>query len=95
MVDGKKVCVILPAYNAARTLTQTCAESPRGVVDDVVLVDDASRDNTVEIALGLGMHVVRHEDNCGYGGNQKTFSQKWCSDRAALDIVVMLHPDYQ
>jgi len=93
MINGKKLVVILPAYNAAKTLEMTWKEIPFDYVDDVVLVDDASRDNTVEEANRLGIRTIVHTDNLGYGGNQKT-----CY-RAALalgaDIVVMLHPDYQ
>ncbi len=94
MILGKKLVVVLPAYNAEKTLAQTYAEIPFDIVDEVVLVDDASRDETVELAKRLGIrHVVRHERNKGYGGNQKT-----CYDTAlalGADIVVMLHPDYQ
>jgi len=93
MISGKKVVVVLPAYNAARTLARTVAEIPRDIVDDVILTDDASRDDTAEIAEKLGLRTLRHDRNKGYGGNQKT-----CY-RAALDhgadIVIMLHPDYQ
>ncbi|WP_376696851.1 glycosyltransferase family 2 protein [Wenzhouxiangella sp. EGI_FJ10305] len=94
MIRGHKVVVVMPAYNAARTLEQTLAEVPRDLVDDIVLVDDASQDDTADLARKLGVeHVIRHDENRGYGGNQKT-----CY-RAALDldadIVVMLHPDYQ
>ena len=93
MLNGKKIIVILPAYNAAKTLETTWKEIPFDFVDDVVLVDDASRDNTVEEAERLGIKTIVHVANRGYGGNQKT-----CY-RAALelgaDIVVMLHPDYQ
>jgi glycosyltransferase involved in cell wall biosynthesis len=93
MLSGKKVTVVLPAYNAARTLARTVAEIPREIVDDVILTDDASRDDTLRIAGDLGLHTLRHDRNKGYGGNQKT-----CY-RAALargaDIVIMLHPDYQ
>ncbi|MFN3344505.1 MAG: glycosyltransferase family 2 protein [Chloroherpetonaceae bacterium] len=94
MILGKKLVVVLPAYNAEKTLAQTYAEIPFDIVDDVVLVDDASRDETVLLAKKLGIrHVIRHEKNKGYGGNQKT-----CYDKAlslGADIVVMLHPDYQ
>jgi glycosyltransferase involved in cell wall biosynthesis len=87
------VVVVLPAYNAARTLVRTYRDIPREVVDAVILVDDASQDDTVEIARLLNLKVIQHEKNLGYGGNQKT-----CY-RAALesgaDIVVMVHPDYQ
>lgn len=93
MIQGKKVIVVLPAYNAGKTLERTVAAIPREVVDDIVLVDDASRDETVAVARSLGLGVVVHPRNRGYGANQKT-----CY-RAALargaDIVVMLHPDYQ
>ncbi len=94
MILGKKLVVVLPAYNAEKTLAQTYAEIPFDIVDEVVLVDDASHDETVNLAKQLGIrHVIRHERNKGYGGNQKT-----CYDTAlalGADIVVMLHPDYQ
>lgn len=93
MVNGKKVVVVLPAYNAAKTLKMTYQEIPHAFVDDVVLVDDASWDGTPAVAQELGIKTVIHEENKGYGGNQKT-----CY-RTALDldadIVIMLHPDYQ
>ncbi|QLH48258.1 MAG: glycosyltransferase family 2 protein [Bacteroidota bacterium] len=86
--------VVLPAYNAALTLERTFAEIPFDIVDDVVLVDDRSKDNTVEVARNLGIqHIIIHDRNKGYGGNQKS-----CYDKAlelGADIVVMLHPDYQ
>ncbi|MEZ4738694.1 MAG: glycosyltransferase family 2 protein [Flavobacteriales bacterium] len=94
MYEGKKVVVVLPAYRAALTLKQTYDEIPFPLVDEVVLVDDRSPDNTVEVARQLGIkHIVVHEKNRGYGGNQKS-----CYDKALElggDIVVMLHPDYQ
>lgn len=94
MIHGKKIVVVLPAYNAALTLKKTYEEIPFDIVDDVVLVDDCSRDNTVEVAHSVGIkHVIKHEKNKGYGGNQKT-----CYDKALelkADIVIMLHPDYQ
>ena len=94
MLKKKKIVVVLPAYNAAETLEQTYAEIPMDIVDEVVLVDDASRDFTVEIAHKLGIHhIIKHEVNKGYGGNQKT-----CYNKAleiGADIVVMIHPDYQ
>jgi glycosyltransferase involved in cell wall biosynthesis len=94
MLNGKKIVVVLPAYNAELTLEKTYNEIPFQVVDDVVLVDDAGNDNTSELAKRIGIkHVVRHEKNKGYGGNQKT-----CYDTArklGADIVIMLHPDYQ
>jgi len=93
MLDGKKIVVVLPAYNAAKTLEWTYREIPFSIVDDVILVDDASNDATAALAQQLGIHTIVHPQNKGYGGNQKT-----CY-RAALDlgadIVVMLHPDYQ
>ena len=93
MIGNRRVSVVLPAYNAERTLRQTVAEIPEDVVDDIILTDDASRDNTVAVARSLGLHVLRHDRNRGYGGNQKTCYQA-ALDRGA-DIVVMLHPDYQ
>jgi glycosyltransferase involved in cell wall biosynthesis len=93
MIDGRKVTVVLPAYNAARTLRQTFAEIPQDVVDDVILTDDASKDATRDIAAALGIHVIVHPTNRGYGGNQKSCYAA-AIDRGA-DIVVMLHPDYQ
>jgi glycosyltransferase involved in cell wall biosynthesis len=94
MFNNKKVVVILPAYNAAQTLEKTYREIPFDIVDDVVLVDDYSKDNTSELAKKLGInHVIRHEQNKGYGGNQKTCYAKALELNA--DIVIMLHPDYQ
>src|SRR5580693_4575472 len=94
MYNGKKVAVVLPAYNAANTLEITYREIPLDVVDEVILVDDASKDNTVEVGKKLGIHhVIKHEQNKGYGGNQKTCYTKALELKA--DIVVMLHPDYQ
>ncbi|NBD96066.1 MAG: glycosyltransferase [Gammaproteobacteria bacterium] len=94
MIRNHKVVIVMPAYNAGRTLEKTLAEVPRDVVDDVVLVDDASQDDTAELARSLGIdHVIRHEKNRGYGGNQKT-CYRTALDLGA-DIVVMLHPDYQ
>ena len=93
MIAGKKVCVVMPAFNAERTLRQTTAEIDRSVVDDVVLVDDASSDETVAVARELGLHQVVHPQNRGYGGNQKTCYIEALARGA--DIVVMLHPDYQ
>jgi glycosyltransferase involved in cell wall biosynthesis len=94
MIHNKKVVIVLPAYNAALTLEQTYREIPFNIVDEVVLVDDASKDNTVEVGSKLGIkHIIRHEKNKGYGGNQKS-----CYDKAlslSADIVIMLHPDYQ
>lgn len=94
MIEQQKVVVVLPAYNAERTLSATLAEIPAGVVDDVVLVDDASSDDTADLARELGLeHVLVHDRNRGYGANQKTCYAKALSLDA--DIVVMLHPDYQ
>ncbi|HQQ94482.1 MAG TPA: glycosyltransferase family 2 protein [Bacteroidia bacterium] len=94
MINGKKIVCVLPAYNASLTLKKTYDEIPFDIVDEVVLVDDASKDNTVEVAKSIGIrHVISHEKNKGYGGNQKT-----CYDTALklnADIVIMLHPDYQ
>src|SRR5512137_1467584 len=72
MIGGKRICVVMPAYNAARTLEATSAEVDRTLVDDVILVDDASRDGTVPLARDLGLHHIVHPSNRGYGGNQKT-----------------------
>jgi len=86
--------IVLPAYNAAKTLEQTYREIPFDIVDDVILVDDASRDHTIEVAKILGIkHIIRHEQNKGYGGNQKTCYAKALELKA--DVVIMLHPDYQ
>ena len=94
MINNKKITVVLPAYNAERTLETTYREIPFDIVDEVILVDDKSRDNTVAKARELGIkHVILHEVNKGYGGNQKT-----CYNKALdlnSDIIVMLHPDYQ
>lgn len=93
MLNGKRIVVVMPAYNAAKTLEMTYNEIPRDVVDDVVLVDDASRDETADVARRLGITTVVHRQNRGYGGNQKT-CYKTALDLGA-DIVVMVHPDYQ
>jgi glycosyltransferase involved in cell wall biosynthesis len=93
MLDQKKIIVVLPAYNAAKTLQQTYAEIPIEIVDDIILVDDASHDRTVAVAKKLGIHTIVHAENIGYGGNQKTCYRE--ALRLEADIVVMLHPDYQ
>lgn len=94
MLHSKKIVIVLPAYNAAKTLEQTYREIPFDIVDEVILVDDASRDDTIEIATTLGIkHVIRHEKNKGYGGNQKTCYAK--ALELGADVVIMLHPDYQ
>jgi len=94
MYKSKKVVVVLPAYNAALTLEQTYSEIPMNIVDEVILCDDASMDNTVEVGKQLGIrHIIRHEKNTGYGGNQKSLYNKALD--LGGDIVIMLHPDYQ
>jgi glycosyltransferase involved in cell wall biosynthesis len=94
MYQNKKVVVVLPAYNAAKTLEQTYREIPLDYVDEVVLVDDASKDDTVKVAQSLGIkHIIIHEKNKGYGGNQKSCYKK--ALELGADIVIMLHPDYQ
>jgi glycosyltransferase involved in cell wall biosynthesis len=93
MADKKRVIVVMPAYNAAKTLERTYRDIPAGVVDKVILVDDVSHDETVDIARKLGLTVVIHVQNKGYGGNQKTCYLEALKD--AADVVVMLHPDYQ
>ena len=93
MLGGKRVCVVMPAYNAEATLTKTVAEVPRPLVDDIILVDDCSSDRTAEVARQLGLHTMVHVKNRGYGGNQKTCYREALKRQA--DIVVMLHPDYQ
>ncbi|MCK9595255.1 MAG: glycosyltransferase family 2 protein [Candidatus Omnitrophica bacterium] len=89
----EKVIVVMPAYNAASTLERTINDIPPGSVDEIILVDDASRDNTVDIAKRLGLTVVEHQNNLGYGANQKTCYGLALSKKA--DYVVMIHPDYQ
>ncbi len=93
MINGKRIMVVLPAYNAGRTLERTIADIPPGIVDDLLLVDDASGDDTVEVAERLGIPRVVHPVNRGYGANQKTCYTEALARGA--DIVVMLHPDYQ
>lgn len=94
MYKGKKLVVVFPAYNASKTIEMTLNEVPMDIVDEMILVDDASKDDTSEVAKQLGIHhVIRHEKNKGYGGNQKT-----CYNKAleiGADIVIMVHPDYQ
>ncbi len=94
MLGNKKIAVVLPAYNAALTLGKTYNEIPFDIVDEVILTDDNSKDNTIEVAQQLGIkHIIVHEKNRGYGGNQKS-----CYNKALelnTDIIVMLHPDYQ
>lgn len=93
MINGRRLVVVMPAYNAEKTLRQTYAEVPREYVDEVILVDDGSHDQTVEIARSLGIHTFVHPQNRGYGGNQKTCYTE--ALRRGGEIVVMVHPDYQ
>ena len=93
MLNGKKIIVVMPAYNAAKTLSKTVAEIPREIVDEILLVDDASADETVSVANELGLTVFKHEQNFGYGRNQKTCYRE--ALKSGADIVVMVHPDYQ
>ena len=94
MLKGKKICVVLPAYNAALTLERTYGEVPMDIVDEVILVDDNSSDDTVGVARALGIrHIICHDENKGYGGNQKSCYAK--ALELGADVVVMLHPDYQ
>src|SRR5215469_15386910 len=93
MLNGKSVVVVMPAYNAAATLKQTCGEVPLDVVDEVLLVDDSSSDSTVDLARELGLTTFVHDRNLGYGRNQKTCYREALARGA--DIIVMLHPDYQ
>jgi glycosyltransferase involved in cell wall biosynthesis len=93
MISGFRLVVVLPAYNAEKTLERTLREVPPGLVDEYLLVDDASRDDTAELARKLGLACIVHPENRGYGGNQKT-CYAGALERGA-DIVVMLHPDYQ
>lgn len=94
MINGQKIVVVLPAYNAAKTLRQTFEEIDQSLVDEVILVDDASKDNTVSIAREIGIrHIIRHQQNKGYGGNQKSCYRK--ALEIGGDIIIMLHPDYQ
>ncbi len=93
MFHGKKVVIVMPAYNAAKTIERTYREIPLDLVDEVVVTDDASHDETVEIARRLGLRTLVHRTNRGYGGNQKTCYTE--ALRLGADVVVMLHPDYQ
>jgi glycosyltransferase involved in cell wall biosynthesis len=94
MILGKKVVVVLPAFNAEKTLQSTYDEIPKDIVDEIILVDDASRDRTFELAERIGIrHAIRHERNRGYGGNQKTCYKK--ALELGADIIILLHPDYQ
>ncbi|MEN9281578.1 MAG: hypothetical protein RL594_513 [Bacteroidota bacterium] len=94
MINGKRIVVVMPAYNAEKTLEMTYREIPMDIVDEVILVDDHSRDNTTQLAHELGIdHVIRHDNNRGYGGNQKTCYAK--ALECGADVVIMVHPDYQ
>jgi glycosyltransferase involved in cell wall biosynthesis len=94
MIKKKKVIVVLPAFNAAKTIEKTISEIPRDIVDEVILVDDNSRDNTIEMAKKCNIqHIIKHNVNLGYGANQKSCYQKALELKA--DIVIMVHPDYQ
>lgn len=93
MIDGRKVIVVLPAYNAAKTLETTVSELDRKVVDDILLVDDCSSDETVKLARDLGIRSFLHDKNYGYGRNQKTCYAE--ALKSGADVIVMLHPDYQ
>lgn len=94
MINNKKIIVVLPAYNAEKTLQKTFEEIPFDVVDEVIITDDFSKDNTVDVAKHLGIkHIISHDKNKGYGANQKSCYQKAIA--LGADIIVMLHPDYQ
>ena len=94
MINNKRVTVVLPAYNAAKTLSKTLAEVPMDIVDEIILCDDNSTDDTIAVAKSLNIHhIISHQVNRGYGGNQKSLYDKAIATRA--DIVIMLHPDYQ
>ena len=94
MVNNKRVTVVLPAYNAAKTLSKTLAEVPMHIVDEIILCDDNSTDDTIAVAKSLNInHIISHQVNRGYGGNQKSLYDKAIATNA--DIVIMLHPDYQ
>ena len=93
MINGKKVIVVLPAYNAERTLMATYEDIPKDIVDDMILVDDGSRDTTVEISKKLGIQTIIHPSNKGYGANQKTCYREALKKNP--DMIIMLHPDYQ
>ena len=92
MIGNQKIVVVMPAYNAEKTLERTVAEIP-SMVDDIIVVDDRSKDGTVDVARKLGLHTIQHEKNRGYGGNQKTCYLE--ALRRGADIIVMVHPDYQ
>jgi len=93
VIKGNRVVVVMPAYNAEKTLEMVYKEIPTDIVDDIILVDDCSTDNTAQVGNKLGLHVMVHDKNTGYGGNQKTSYDE--ALRRGADIVIMLHPDYQ
>lgn len=93
MLEGKKIVVVMPAYNAEKTLEKTYNDIPKEIVDDVIVTDDCSSDNTAELAREMGLTVFKHSTNKGYGANQKTCYAE--ALKRGADIVVMLHPDYQ
>jgi glycosyltransferase involved in cell wall biosynthesis len=93
MLKEKRIVVVMPAYNAERTLRRTHREIPQDIVDEVILVDDQSQDRTAEIARSMGLHTIVHSRNVGYGGNQKTCYRE--AIKLGADIVIMVHPDYQ
>ena len=93
MLNGKRICVVMPAYNAEKTIKKTYDEIPKDIVDDVILTDDASTDETVKVSRELDIKTFVHTENKGYGGNQKTCYQ--AALESGADIVIMLHPDYQ
>jgi glycosyltransferase involved in cell wall biosynthesis len=93
MINGKKICVVMPAYNAEKTLKKTYDEIPKDIVDDIILTDDASQDQTAKVSNELDIKTFVHTQNKGYGGNQKTCYQ--AALECGADIVIMLHPDYQ
>ena len=93
MLDGKRIIVVMPAYNAEKTLKKTYDEIPRGIIDEMFVTDDHSTDRTAETAKGLGLRVYVHEKNKGYGANQKTCYKE--ALKKGADIIIMLHPDYQ
>jgi len=93
MLEGKKIIVVMPAYNAEKTLKDTYNEIPKGIVDEILVVDDYSKDRTVEVCKQLGLEVLVHEKNKGYGANQKTCYTE--ALKRGADIIIMLHPDYQ
>jgi len=93
MLEGKKIIVVMPAYNAERTLEATYREIPKDIVDEILVIDDQSKDRTVDVAKRLGLEVFVHEENKGYGANQKTCYKE--ALKKGADIIIMLHPDYQ